>query len=64
MAEKPAWYEAYPEPRNQQPGAITREDLLAKLQQGQKPGVDFLLVDLRRTDHEVGFILFSTESCN
>ena len=53
MAEKAAWHEAYPKPRNQQPGVITREELLLKLQQDQKPGIDFLMVDLRRTDHEV-----------
>ena len=32
---------------------IEREELLKQLQMGKQPGVDFLLVDLRRTDHEV-----------
>ena len=53
MAQLPAWHEAYPQPRNQSPTAVTRQDLLRWLQGGKTPGVDFLLVDLRRTDHEV-----------
>jgi hypothetical protein len=47
------WYAAYPEPRNKDPDSISRTDLLQRFQAGQKPGVDFLLIDLRRTDHEV-----------
>ena len=47
------WYAAYPEPRNKDPDSISRADLLQRFQAGQKPGVDFLLIDLRRTDHEV-----------
>jgi len=53
MADKPAWHDAYPKPRNQTPAALERKELLARFQKGEKPGVDFLLVDLRRTDHEV-----------
>jgi hypothetical protein len=48
------WYSAYPNPRNVTPERITRADLLQRMQTGQKSGVDFLLVDLRWTDHEVG----------
>jgi len=48
-----AWYTALPEPRNTSPKHITRAELLQRLQGGQRPGVDFLLIDLRRTDHEV-----------
>jgi hypothetical protein len=60
MAQPPAWHEAYPAPRNQSPKTvIPRQELLQWLQDGQKkPGVDFLLVDLRRTDHEVRYYLF------
>jgi hypothetical protein len=47
------WYAAYPEPRNKDPDSISRVDLLQRFQAGQKPGVDFLLIDLRRADHEV-----------
>jgi hypothetical protein len=47
------WYVAYPEPRNKEPDNISRADLLQRFQAGQKSGVDFLLIDLRRTDHEV-----------
>jgi hypothetical protein len=47
------WYAAYPEPRNKDPDSISRADLLQRFQAGQKPGVDFLLIDLRRSDHEV-----------
>ena len=47
------WHAAYPSPRNKDPESISRADLLQRLQAGEKPGVAFLLVDLRRTDHEV-----------
>ena len=56
MAEKRAWHEAYPLPRNQTPAAISPEDLLARIKRGDKAGVDFLLIDLRRTDHEVNLL--------
>jgi hypothetical protein len=58
MAETAAatpWHAAYPKPRNAQPASITRAELLQKFQARQKPGIDFLLIDLRRTDHEVSF---------
>lgn len=51
--EKP-WYEAYPPARCTTPGSINSTELLHALQQGRKPGVDFILVDLRRNDHDVG----------
>ncbi len=50
--EKP-WHEAYPPPRCRNPASITAPELLHALKAGSKPGVDFLLVDLRRNDHEV-----------
>ncbi|OQV03047.1 Rhodanese-like domain-containing protein isoform 1 [Cladophialophora immunda] len=56
MAQIPTWYEAYPKPRNQSPTAVSRQELLQWLQGGKVPGVDFLLIDLRRTDHEGGTI--------
>ncbi|KAK5289427.1 hypothetical protein LTR99_011258 [Exophiala xenobiotica] len=52
MTANKEWHEAFPNPRNQSPDAITREDLLERLQKDQKPGVDFLLVDLRKTDYQ------------
>lgn len=56
--EKAAWHDAYPKPRNQSPNVLQREDLLARFQNGDKSGVQFLLVDLRRTDHEVSHSRF------
>lgn len=53
MAEGKAWHEAYPQPRNQSPEVLERKELLERFEKGEKPGVDFLVVDLRRTDHEV-----------
>ncbi len=58
------WHAAYPKPRNAQPESLPRQDLLKKLRAGQKPGVDFLLVDLRRTDHEVGRLSATAPSSN
>lgn len=32
---------------------MKRDELLNQLEVGKRPGIDFLLVDLRRNDHEV-----------
>ncbi|KAL8773739.1 MAG: hypothetical protein Q9209_001507 [Squamulea sp. 1 TL-2023] len=53
--EKP-WYEAYPPARCETPASISSTELLHALKQGCKPGVDFILVDLRRNDHQGGTI--------
>ena len=58
MADKTAWYDAYPKPRNQSPTILERNELLARFQAGEKPGVEFLLIDLRRTDYEVNLFMF------
>lgn len=49
----PAWHAAFPNPRNTLPDSITRAELLSKIHRGYETGVDFLLIDLRRTDFEV-----------
>lgn len=59
MADKPSWHAAYPAPRNKQPAAISAQELLGRLQNGEKVGIDMLLIDLRRTDHEVSLFLRS-----
>ncbi|EHL03185.1 hypothetical protein M7I_0695 [Glarea lozoyensis 74030] len=48
--EKP-WHAAYPAPKTTA-AVITRDKLLSWLNQGLVAGVDFVLVDLRRTDFE------------
>lgn len=53
MAAEIPWHAAYPAPRNTNPDSVSRQDLLQWLEAGQESGKDFLLVDLRRTDHEV-----------
>ena len=45
------WDPNYPIAKNQNPAALTRQNILDMLSAGQKPGVDFVLVDLRREDH-------------
>lgn len=52
-AEKP-WYAVYPTPKITA-SPITCEMLLSWFQQGKISGKDFVLVDLRRMDHEVGY---------
>lgn len=52
------WHAAYPAPRKAEPLGATREEVLAMLKaqrEAQNSGDkrDFLLVDLRRVDHEV-----------
>lgn len=47
------WHAAYPAPRNAHPASITRAELLQDFRDGKKAGKDFILIDLRRNDHEV-----------
>lgn len=50
LAQAP-WHAAYPAPKTaEQPGALTKEDVLGMLQRGEE---DFVLIDLRRNDYEV-----------
>ncbi|KAK9491042.1 Rhodanese-like domain-containing protein [Lipomyces doorenjongii] len=49
------WHAAYPEARTTA-ASITRLELLKWFRAGKVPGRDFVLVDLRRTDHEGGTI--------
>lgn len=54
QASGPSWHSAYPAPRNTEPGKMMREELLGLLKtDGKFAGRDFVLVDLRRNDHEV-----------
>lgn len=53
--ETPApWHAAYSAPSNPKPDAITREEVLNMMKSGEVARRDFILVDLRRTDHEAG----------
>jgi arsenical-resistance protein 2 len=57
-ASPPPWHAAYPAPRNPKPDGMTREEVLALLNAQAKDKSsnspkDFVLVDLRRADHEV-----------
>jgi len=54
--EPPPWHAAYPAPRTTNPPSVSRAELRAWLKEGQTPGVNFVLVDLRRNDHEGGTI--------
>lgn len=47
------WDVNYPIAKNRTPSTISRDEVLTMLQQGQKPGKDFILVDLRQVDHTV-----------
>ncbi|KAF1996910.1 Rhodanese-like protein [Amniculicola lignicola CBS 123094] len=50
------WYAAYPVARTQPPAAIDRTQLLQLIKESQDDTKDFLLIDLRRVDHEGGTI--------
>lgn len=52
-SEAVPWHAAYPKPKNTAPGSISRSELMERLNRGEQPGLDFLLIDLRRNDHEV-----------
>jgi arsenical-resistance protein 2 len=47
------WDPNYPIANNQTPSAISRAEVIKMLEQGQRPGKDFILVDLRQVDHTV-----------
>ncbi len=47
------WHAAYPAPRNAPPASISCAELLQYFRDGKKAGKDFILIDLRRNDHEV-----------
>lgn len=47
------WYAAYPEPSTKTPAQVPRDEVLAWLKQGQRPGKDFLVIDVRKLDHTV-----------
>ncbi|KAG9765517.1 hypothetical protein D6D19_09703 [Aureobasidium pullulans] len=55
LAKATTWYAAYPEAKSN-PATIARSDLLDMMETGKRPGVDFILIDLRRADHEGGTI--------
>ena len=48
--EETPWYSKYPVARTRSPASISREYVLDMIKGGQK---DFILIDLRRADHEV-----------
>lgn len=49
----PPWHAAYPAPRNT-PATIRREDVLEMIKQSaDTSSKDYILIDLRRNDHEV-----------
>jgi hypothetical protein len=49
----PPWHAAYPAPRNT-PATIRREDVLDMIKQSAETSSrDYVLIDLRRNDHEV-----------
>ena len=53
------WHTAYPAPRNSNPESISRAEVLQLLLRDHDDGKSgFVLIDLRRMDHEVGDSLF------
>ena len=46
------WYAVYPAPRNPNPASMQRKDVLEMIKHSEV-GKDFVLVDLRRNDHDV-----------
>ena len=58
-AEPAPWHAAYPAPKSNV-AAISREDVLGLLRGGKDiAGRDFVLVDLRQNDHEVGQVVMT-----
>lgn len=55
--EEAPWHAAFPPPKTAV-STISRSDFLGLIKAGKKPGKDFILVDLRRNDHEVSRLIF------
>ena len=51
--QKRPWYEAYPQPSVKTPDQLSKEELLSWIQEGKRAGKDYLVVDVRRDDHNV-----------
>lgn len=49
----PPWHAAFPKPSNPEPPGVTAADILERFKEGKMPGNGYVLVDLRRNDHEV-----------
>lgn len=47
------WFEAYPAPKTAKSDTVTKEELRQWILGGEKSGKDFIVVDVRREDHEV-----------
>ncbi|KAH7230645.1 Rhodanese-like domain-containing protein [Fusarium redolens] len=51
------WHAAYPPPLNKTPAAMTRQEVLEVMKDSKNiAGKNYVLIDLRRTDHEGGTI--------
>ncbi|EXL39431.1 hypothetical protein FOCG_17967, partial [Fusarium oxysporum f. sp. radicis-lycopersici 26381] len=47
------WHAAYPPPLNKTPAAMTRQAVLEMMKDSKNiAGKNYVLIDLRRTDHE------------
>lgn len=59
------WHAAYPSPLCKTPAAMTRQEVLNMIKDGKNiAGKTYVLVDLRRTDHEVAPTAFSVKAIN
>ena len=57
QASTAPWHAAYPAPEHQ-PGTLTREEVLKLMKEVSSVAKqDFVLIDLRRNDHEVSLAL-------
>lgn len=63
---KAAWYAAYPVARTQSPAAIDRAQVLQLIKKSTGGPQSYVLVDLRRTDHEasISFSLIAPYGAN
>lgn len=54
QAEAPApWHAAFPAPKDVELGALGRDEVLKMIKNSNQSARDFVLVDVRRNDHEV-----------
>lgn len=61
QGEAPApWHAAFPAPKDVELGALGQDEVLKMVKASDKGKRDFVLVDVRRNDHEVSVLCYPT----
>lgn len=64
MAAEAPWHAVFPAPKDAELGAVDREEVLQMIKDADKGAQDFVLVDVRRNDHEVSIFRLISVACS